>query len=208
MSCKRFRRSRHEDPLTLFQVRNFASSTPRWETENNCGHEEHSGPLVLVFTDGAAPDNGHDNVRAGCAVVTGPGSGFGRDEYQYRSFRLETSPSHDLTSNRAELRAAVAALVETDWKAEGFRGIVIATDSEYVAKGATEYMPTWRNELTGEWKVKRANMDLWDRLMAAIEAWQSEEFLVMFYAIRRDWNRADRYAKEAAVSVTSSHIVG
>ena len=26
----------------------------------------------------------------------------------------------------------------------------------------------------------------------------------MFYAIRRDLNRADRYAKEAAVSVTSS----
>lgn len=40
-------------------------------------------------------------------------------------------------------------------------------------------------------------MDLWDRLMTAIEAWQAEEFLVMFYAIRRDLNRADRYAKEA-----------
>lgn len=59
-------------------------------------------------------------------------------------------------------------------------------------------MPSWRNELTGEWKVKRENMDLWDRLMTAIEAWQAEEFLVMFYAIRRDLNRADRYAKEAA----------
>ena len=43
--------------------------------------------------------------------------------------------------------------------------------------------------------------------MTAIEAWQSEEFLVMFYAIRRDWNRADRYAKEAAVSVTSSRTL-
>lgn len=40
--------------------------------------------------------------------------------------------------------------------------------------------------------------------MTAIEAWQAEEFLVMFYAIRGDLNRADRYAKEAVVSVTSS----
>jgi ribonuclease HI len=87
----------------------------------------------------------------------------------------------------------VAALVETDWKAEGFRGIVIATHSEYVARGTTEYMPCWRNELTSEWKVKRENMDLWDRLLTATEAWQSEEFLVMFYVIRRDLNRADRY---------------
>ena len=31
-----------------------------------------------------------------------------------------------------------------------FRGIVIATDTEYVARGAAEYMPSWRNELTGD----------------------------------------------------------
>lgn len=42
------------------------------------------------------------------------------------------------------------------------------------------------------------HMDFWDRLMTAIEAWQFEEFVVMFYAIHRDLNRADRYAKEAA----------
>ena len=122
-------------------------------------------------------------------------------------FRLETSPSHNLISNRAELRAAVAAPVETDWKTEGFRGIVIATDSEYVARGATDYMPSWRNELTGEWKVKKENMDLCHRLMTAIEVWQSQEFPDMFYAIRRGLNRADRYAKEATVSVTSSRIL-
>lgn len=31
----------------------------------NCGHEEHSAPLVLVFTDGAAPNDGRHNARAG-----------------------------------------------------------------------------------------------------------------------------------------------
>ena len=146
-------------------------------------------------------------MHAGYAIVTGPGFGFERNEYQYRSFRLETSP-HNLTSNRAELRAATVALVETDWKAKEFRGIVIPTDSEYVVRGSTtEYMPSWRNELTVEWKVKRENMGLWDRLITAIEAWQSEEFLVVSYAIRRDLNRADRYAKEAVVSVTSSRTL-
>jgi len=174
------------NPLNYAFVPNYWRNPARWESRND-------GGSILIFTDGAAPDNGRPGVRAGCGVVAGPSpdSCF--------AFRLEHDVFHQLTSNRAELRAVEAA-IKADWKKEGIKTIVIATDSEYVAKGATEWIRVWRDG-SGWWVVERDNMDLWDRLMKAIEDKEREGICVEFYLIDRIWNLADPHAKRAAVSL-------
>ena len=47
------------------------------------------------------------------------------------------------TSNRAELRAVIAALQFRYWPGEGFYTFVVATDSEYVVEGSTKWAKTW-----------------------------------------------------------------
>lgn len=49
----------------------------------------------------------------------------------------------DPTNNRAKMRAVIAALEFRAWADEGWRSIVIATDLEYVVRGATEWLPRW-----------------------------------------------------------------
>ena len=69
---------------------------------------------VLIYTDGAAPNNGRDGVRAGCGIVLYPDGGS-------VSFALERVPGYPVTSNRAELRAAGVALELRAWDGEGFK---------------------------------------------------------------------------------------
>lgn len=50
---------------------------------------------------------------------------------------------HRHTSNRAKLRAVIAALDFRPWHEEGWHTVVIVTDLEYVALGATRWLPAW-----------------------------------------------------------------
>lgn len=123
------------------------------ELDRTPGGTKHA---VLVFTDGAAPNNGQLGVRAGCGILVRPDGRYGV------SFPLERVSGESLTSNRAELRTAHAALNLRDWRAEGFGKIVIACDSEYVVLGAVQRAESW--EQNG-WRNMRgqdiANKDLW-----------------------------------------------
>ncbi|EDR08313.1 uncharacterized protein LACBIDRAFT_297866 [Laccaria bicolor S238N-H82] len=171
------------NPLDYAFAPNYSRKPPRWESTND-------NRRILIFADGAAPNNGRPDVRAGCGVAAGP------SPISCCSFRLEPDAFHQLTNNRAELRAVEGA-IKLDWKKEGIETIVIATDSEYVAEGATVYIRVWRSR-SSRWVVQRANMDLWDRLMKVIEDKEREGIRVEFYLIDRKWNQADRYAKAAA----------
>ncbi len=150
---------------------------------------------VLVFSDGAAPDNGGPDARAGCGVVVRP------DGKCAVSFPLERVGNAPLTSNRAELRAAQVALRLRVWVGEGFGKIVVATDSEYVVKGVNEWVVRWR---ANGWKNSAgrpiANKDLWLMLLSAIEKLEADGMVVQFYLIQRKFNLADRLAKKGAVS--------
>ncbi|KAH6618312.1 hypothetical protein B0J18DRAFT_483663 [Chaetomium sp. MPI-SDFR-AT-0129] len=81
----------------------------------------------LAFVDGACLNNGQPDARAGWAVIYGPA--------HKASARLENASVFDdgdyhiATSNRAELRAAIAALRLCNWRLEGWDRLVIATDS-------------------------------------------------------------------------------
>ncbi|KAJ1324685.1 ribonuclease HI [Microdochium nivale] len=163
---------------------------------------------ALVFVDGACADNGQQNPSGGWAVVNNPSfctSLAGHSsQASVISARLEdTGPfgaSSIATSNRAELRASIAALRECNWVGEGFRSLVIATDSSYVVDGATRWSKTW---LANGWKLQSGetvkNQDLWDLLLGQIEAAKESGLAVEFWKIARELNtEADQAAKAAS----------
>jgi len=177
---------------------------------------------LLVYTDGACRNNGQANSQAGCAFVTHCSDGIPRPwnppngAYHMHGtffFRLEdvgpTGLREIQTSNRAELRAVLAALEwfwsgHTDldfWKPKEHAKLVIATDSTYVVDGATKWVKTW--EMNG-WKLSTGqpvkNRDLWEELLKRFRLLQAErcENVSLWHIPREQNESADNAAKYAA----------
>ncbi|CAH0055703.1 unnamed protein product, partial [Clonostachys solani] len=157
-------------------------------------HRNDSGKC-LIMTDGACANNGAPNPKAGWAFVAGPG--------QVISARLETEgPFGDpgiQSSNRAELRAVIAALEFRAWVGEGFRHLVIATDSDYVVKGSTQWARNW---ISNGWRTSSGaavkNKDLWEKLLGEVERHNDDGLLIQMWHIPREYNTvADSRAKAA-----------
>ncbi|KAF6812198.1 RNase H domain protein [Colletotrichum sojae] len=186
-------------PQELFPRRRTTRATPSVERFVH----RHDASEFLIYTDGACFDNGAAHARGGCSFVFKPADA--RNENGGYAFRLEErgldGETYRHTSNRAELRAVIAALRYRRWRDEGFKKLVIATDSTYVVNGATMWVRDWirrgwRLALT-EAPVK--NRDLWEGLMLDIEKLHDEGLEVRFWRIPRRWNHdADRAAKGAA----------
>lgn len=124
------------------------------------------------------------------------------------------------TSNRAKLRAVIAALDFRPWYREGWQTVVIVTDLEYVVLGATGWLPAWvqrrwrmapRRDVRGRLRPGRklANRDLWEELQSRIEDLRANGTEVAFWLvpprslIREDSNllrEAKSAAREAARS--------
>jgi ribonuclease HI len=158
------------------------------------------------MTDGACLNNGQPNPKAGWAFMSGRSLD---GKTQVASGRLEQKgpwgDSAAQTSNRAELRAVIAALRFRIWSGEGFRRIVIATDSEYVVQGSTEWAKTW---IEKKWRIKNkkasgyvqvANKDLWQALLGEYERAFFRGMKIQLWKIPREWNAdCDEAAKKAA----------
>jgi ribonuclease HI len=180
-------------PADLFSLRWNTCSLP------GCRFIRTDNPKqMLMFIDGACSNNGNSLSRGGSGVV-------------YTSLQWQTPISHPLeddgiahTSNRAELRAAIIAIGMRAWQGEGFNNVVLACDSEYVVKGVCEWLNNW---IQKGWKNSLgrpvANRDLWEMLLAKLRVMESRGVLVQFWQIPREWNEADAYAKQAAVSTFS-----
>ncbi|KAF1733602.1 Ribonuclease H [Beauveria bassiana] len=159
---------------------------------------------LLIYADGACLNNGQPNPRAGWAFVFKPESD---QSTGFVSGRLEQKgPFGDestQTSNRAELRAVLAALRFRYWRGEGFTTLVLATDSEYVAQGATAWVRSWvRNGWTTSTGAEVKNKDLWEMLLGEIESWDERGLKIQFWRIPRTLNvMADDAAKQAAMRV-------
>jgi ribonuclease HI len=102
-----------------------------------------SSDEVVIYTDGACDPN------------PGPGGWaallrFGKHEKEL------TGSDPDTTNNRMELQAVIAAL---DALKRPCR-VALHTDSEYVQRGVTEWMPRWKAK---GWR-NIANRDLWEAL--------------------------------------------
>ncbi|KAL2269309.1 hypothetical protein VTJ83DRAFT_1493 [Remersonia thermophila] len=160
--------------------------------------------ICIIYTDGSCVGNGQENPRAGWAFWHGSANTRSRRRLVVSGRLEEHGPFGDKsaqTSNRAELRAVIAALRFRNGPAEGFHTTVIATDSDYVVKGATKWVKKWlRNDWTtrGNYWVK--NIDLWEALLGEVERWEDRGMEVQFWKIPREWNTvADEAAREAAI---------
>jgi len=180
-------------PLDLFTptMNACTSRAPRFVHTDNT----HMAS-VLIFIDGVAINEGTPDVRAGYGLHYDPSQ-------RGISCSLENINGHVRTGNRAELRAAVAALQVRFWPGEGFRRIVIGTDSDYVVTGACEWYSSWQQR---GWRTSRGetvrNRDLWEMLFAEIEKWERMGIRVQFYLVKRELNtEADRCARRGAVSL-------
>ena len=136
---------------------------------------------VEIFTDGA------------CSGNPGPG-GWGAI-LRYKGVEKELSGAElQTTNNRMELMAAIAALEALKEPVE----VDLYTDSEYLKRGITEWLPGWKAR---GWKTAAKkpvkNADLWQRLEAAMAPHRVRWHWVRGHAGHAENERADALARAA-----------
>lgn len=138
-------------------------------------------PIVEIFTDGA------------CRGNPGPGGWgailrFGDHEKELYGGERVT------TNNRMELMAAIQALEALTRSCDA----VVTTDSEYLRKGITEWLPQWKRR---GWKTAAKqpvkNQDLWERLEGAMERHRVRWEWIRGHSGHEDNERADALANRA-----------
>ncbi|MFM8443337.1 MAG: ribonuclease HI [Methylococcus sp.] len=143
---------------------------------------------VMIYTDGA------------CRGNPGPGGWgallrYGKKELEIYGGDLNT------TNNRMELMAAIQSLqvLKRPCKA------IITTDSIYVMKGITEWLPRWIGQ---GWRTSSRqpvkNADLWHELIKAGEPHEVEWRWVKGHAGHSDNERADRLANQGLEELLKS----
>nr|B8HPS9.1 RecName: Full=Ribonuclease H; Short=RNase H [Cyanothece sp. PCC 7425] len=118
--------------------------------------------ISKIYTDGACSGN---PGPGGWGVVVYFGDG---------SVHEMGGAAAATTNNRMEMQAAIAALEFC--QAAGHPPVILYTDSEYVKKGITEWLPGWKRK---GWKTAQGkpvlNQDLWqvlDQLNTKSVNWQ------------------------------------
>ena len=133
---------------------------------------------VVIHTDGA------------CRGNPGPGGWGAILEHDSRERELY-GYEPETTNNRMELMAIIQAL-EALKRPCKVRAI---TDSQYVMKGITEWMPGWKKR---GWRTASrkpvANRDLWERLDAAIQRHEIDCEWVRGHTGQAGNERADQLA--------------
>ncbi|MBC8334864.1 MAG: ribonuclease HI [Anaerolineales bacterium] len=136
--------------------------------------------MIRIYTDGS------------CEPNPGPG-GWAAVIYLGLDEKVITGSEMETTNNRMELKAALEALLTV----EPSSTIELFTDSEYLKRGITEWMPTWKARNWKRKKGKLANVDLWKALDAALGKHTVEWMWVKGHAGHPGNERADRLARRA-----------
>jgi ribonuclease HI len=140
-----------------------------------------SAESIEIYTDGACRGN--------------PGPGGWAALLSSGAHEKELSGAEILTTNnRMELTAVIRALQALKRQSR----VRLYTDSEYVRRGITEWLRTWkaRGWLTAERKPVK-NQDLWQQLDAAAAGHEIEWHWVPGHAGVPGNERVDRLANEA-----------
>ena len=136
---------------------------------------------VVIFTDGACRGN--------------PGNGGWGAILRYGEHERELyGAERDTTNNRMELMAAIQALEVLKRACD----VVLSTDSEYLRRGITEWLPQWKRR---GWKTADKkpvkNQDLWERLERAAQPHRVRWEWVRGHSGHPENERADRLANRA-----------
>ncbi|PPR04282.1 hypothetical protein CVT26_004069 [Gymnopilus dilepis] len=188
------------------------------------GLYKHHGRLChhakVVFTDGACTNNGSALARSGLGVTIGGDN----DEFDY-SWSIPVTDAVDVVSPRTSQRAELLAALEGLKMLEAFRktgGVdvsrnhsgharddyrdtyLVVTDSEYVVKGMTEWLPSWKRRGLRTSSGKRpTNLDLFLELDRYVTKLENDRVAVGFWHVPRTFNQdADALAKRAASIAT------
>ncbi len=142
---------------------------------------------VRLITDGACKGN--------------PGPGGWAAILIYGPHRKELSGAEpETTNNRMELRAAIEGLRALKQPCE----VEIITDSEYLRRGITEWLPRWRSRgwTTASRKPVR-NEDLWRELDELSRRHRTHWIWTRGHADHPENRRADELASRAAQELAS-----
>ena len=143
---------------------------------------------IEIYTDGA------------CRGNPGPG-GWGALLVAGERRREIRGAESSTTNNRMELTAAIEALAALKRPCR----VRLYTDSQYLRKGITEWLPQWkaRDWRTADKKPVK-NVDLWQALEREIERHRIEWHWVKGHAGVPGNERADRLANEAIDALLAS----
>ena len=135
---------------------------------------------VTIYTDGACTGN--------------PGPGGWGAILRYGSHEKEISGGEaDTTNNRMELRAALEALRALNEPCQ----VTLFTDSEYLRRGITEWLPGWKRRNWRRKGGKLANVDLWMKLDEEIGRHEIDWRWVKGHAGHPLNERVDKLARKA-----------
>ena len=136
---------------------------------------------VVIYTDGACSGN--------------PGPGGWGSVLLYNGHRRELSGGEpQTTNNRMEMMAVIVALETLKRPC----AVELHTDSTYVMKGITEWLPNWKAR---GWKTAAKkpvkNVDLWQQLDAAVARHEIDWRWVKGHSGVPENERADELARLA-----------
>jgi len=137
-------------------------------------------PDVVIYSDGA------------CSGNPGPG-GWGAILKSGKHERELSGGARDTTNNRMELTAALEALRALTQPCN----VTLFTDSEYLKRGITEWLPNWKKRNWQRKEGKLANVDLWMKLDEEIDRHEISWRWVRGHAGNRLNERVDQLARKA-----------
>ena len=138
-------------------------------------------PVVEIFTDGA------------CRGNPGPGSWAVLLRYPGKEKTL-SGTALQTTNNRMELMAAIQALMALKKPCQ----VLLSTDSQYVKKGITEWLPQWeRRAWRTANKTPVKNSDLWKQLAEEVKRHKIQWIWVKGHSGHPENDQVDGLANKA-----------
>lgn len=144
------------------------------------GESHNTAGEVTIFSDGACLNNPGPGGWAALLL-------FGEQE------KVITGCDPATTNNRMELTAAVQAFraLKRPCRVEFY------TDSEYLRRGITEWLPAWKARNWTRKSGSLANVDLWQALDSAVRPHTVRWHWVRGHAGNPANERVDRLARDA-----------
>lgn len=149
---------------------------------------DESVPSVVLFTDGAC--KGNPGPGGWAFILRHPASGAEKES---------SGGLAETTNNQMELQAVISGLEALTRPSR----VEVITDSTYVAKGASEWMPGWkrngwRRREGKSWKPVK-NCDYWQRLDELLARHQVRFQIVKGHSGHPENERCDELAVAAAL---------
>ncbi|MEZ6144465.1 MAG: ribonuclease HI [Planctomycetaceae bacterium] len=151
------------------------------------GDTTHSVPFVQLFTDGAC--SGNPGPGGWAYVLKHPASA---------SEKEGSGGAPETTNNQMELQAVIEGLKALKSRSR----VEVVTDSVYVAKGSSEWMPGWkrngwRRREGKSWKPVK-NVEFWQTLDELLAAHEVRFTVVKGHSGHPENERCDELAVAAA----------